>query len=296
MHGASTSCARRVPDDVARLVAAAVDARGADPLARAIARLRDGDACPTPRCLQNPSFPEAARVASAVLAECPDVRVLATSREVLHVPGEVRFAVEPLVLLLDSDDVAPAVQLFVDRARAARPRFDVTPAAADTVAEICRLVDGLPLAIELAAARLNALGLEELLLVVERRLALLRERTVADAGHAALGALVEWSYDLLHEDEKSLLHGVAVQRGGASLPSLVAARREPRARRGDGHVPARCARRQVHSVGVVPRRGCAGHPPTRCANTPSNVSRRPATWMRPGGRMPSTSNVRGRSA
>ena len=90
------------------------------------------------------------------------------------------------------------------------------------VAEICRLVDGLPLAIELAAARLNALGLAELLFVVERRLALLRERPAADAGRAALGTLVEWSYDLLHEDEKSLLHKVAVHRGGASLPSLVA--------------------------------------------------------------------------
>jgi predicted ATPase/DNA-binding SARP family transcriptional activator len=211
------------PDDVARLVAAAVDARGADPLARAIARLGDGnavlllDAC-------EPVVSEAARVAATVLAECPDVRVLATSREVLHAPGEVRFAVEPLALPpADAPDIdSAAVQLFVDRGRAARPRFELTPDAAETVAEICRLVDGLPLAIELAAARLNALGLAELLLVVERRLALLRDRPAADAGRAALGTLVEWSYDLLHEDEKSLLHKVAVHRGGASLPSLVA--------------------------------------------------------------------------
>jgi len=212
------------PEDVARLVAAAVDARGADPLARAIARFRDGgdvlilDACER-------VVLEAARVAAAVLAECPDARVLATSREVLHVPGEVRFAVEPLALpLAESPDrlASPAVQLFVDRARAARPRFDLTPGAAETVGEICRLVDGLPLAIELAAARLNALGLAELQLVVERRLGMLRERPAADAGRAALGALVEWSYDVLHEDEKSLLHKVAIHRGGASLPSLVA--------------------------------------------------------------------------
>jgi predicted ATPase/DNA-binding SARP family transcriptional activator len=209
------------PYDVVRLVAAAVDARGADPLARAIARLRDGDAILLLDACE-PVASEAARVAAAVLAECPDVRVLATSREVLHVPGEARFAVEPLALPDSSDDVAPAVQLFVDRARAARPRFELTPATAETVAEICRLVDGLPLAIELAAARLNALGLAELLLVVERRLALLSDRPAADAGRAALRTLVEWSYDLLHEDEKSLLHEVAVHRGGASLPSLVA--------------------------------------------------------------------------
>ncbi len=207
------------PEDVARLVATAVDARGADPLARAVARLRDGatvlllDACER-------VVGEAARVVATVLAECPDVRVVATSREVLRVPGEVRFAVEPLGLPDSSDDIAPAVQLFVDRARAARPRFELTAGAAQTVAEICRLVDGLPLAIELAAARLNALGLAQLQLVVERRLALLRERPGADAGRAALGELVEWSYDLLHEDEKSLLHKVAVHRGGASLPSL----------------------------------------------------------------------------
>ena len=212
------------PDDVVRVVAAAVDARGADPLARAIARLRDGDAILLLDACEL-VVQEAARVAAAVLAECPDVRVLATSREVLHVPGEVRFAVEPLTLpVAESGDEVPsaAVELFVDRARAARPRFELTPEAAEIIGAICRLVDGLPLAIELAAARLNALGLAELLLVVERRLGLLRERTAADAGRAALGTLVEWSYDLLHEDEKTLLHEVAVHRGGASLPSLVA--------------------------------------------------------------------------
>ncbi|HET8651004.1 MAG TPA: BTAD domain-containing putative transcriptional regulator [Gaiellaceae bacterium] len=212
------------PDDVARVVAAAVDARGADPLARTITRLRDGDAIVLLDACE-PVVGEAARVAAAVLAECPDVRVLATSREVLHLPGEVRFAVEPLALSTDDspdDSASAAMQLFVDRARAARPQFVLTDEAVAIVADICRLVDGLPLAIELAAARLHALGLAELRLVVERRLALLRERRAADAGRAALGTLVEWSYDLLHEDEKSLLHKVAVHRGGASLPSLVA--------------------------------------------------------------------------
>jgi len=212
------------PDDVARLVADSVDARGADPLARAISRLRDGDAVLLLDACE-PVVLEAARIAAAVLAECPDVRVLATSREVLHVPGEARFAVEPLALQVTDfpDDVSSAaVQLFVDRARAARPGFELTQDAAVTVAEICRLVDGLPLAIELAAARTNVLGLAELLLVVERRLALLRERPESDADRAALGTLVEWSYDLLHEDEKSLLHKVAVHRGGAALPSLAA--------------------------------------------------------------------------
>jgi predicted ATPase/DNA-binding SARP family transcriptional activator len=212
------------PRDVARLVAAAVDARGADPLARAISRLRDGDAILLLDACER-VLGEAARVAQTVLADCPHVRVLATSREVLHLPGEVRFAVGPLALPADDspdDSPSAAVRLFIDRTRAARPQFELTDEAVAIVADICRLVDGLPLAIELAAARLNALGLGELRLVVERRLALLREPHAADPGSAALGTLVEWSYDLLHEDEKSLLHKVAVHRGGASLPSLVA--------------------------------------------------------------------------
>ena len=173
-----------------RLVAAAVDARGADPLARAITRLRSGhavlllDAC-------EPVVPESARVAATVLAECPDVRVLATSREVLRVPGEVRFAVEPLALP-DSDPTTspPRCSSSSTARRAARPQFELTPATAEIVAEICRLVDGLPLAIELAAARLNALGLAELLLVVERRLNLLRDRPAADAAARRSG---RWS-------------------------------------------------------------------------------------------------------
>src|SRR6266511_2628250 len=155
------------PDDVVRLVAAEIDALGADPLARTVARLRDGDAILLLDACE-PVVQEAARVAAAVLAECPGVRLLATSREVLHVPGEVRVTVEPLALPdPESTDgtASPAAQLFLDRARAARPRFELTPEAAEIVGEITRHVDGLPLAIELAAARLNALGLAELVLV-----------------------------------------------------------------------------------------------------------------------------------
>jgi predicted ATPase/DNA-binding SARP family transcriptional activator len=212
-------------DDVVRLVAHAVDARGADLLVRVVGRLRDAyailllDGC-------GRVVGEAARVASAVVAGCPDVRVLATSREVLHAVGEVRVTVEPLGRpdAEASDGVgSPAVQLFVDRVRAARPRFELTPDAAAIIAEISSQVDGLPLAIELAAARAHVLGLAEILSLVEHRLELLRSRPASDATRAALATLVEWSYDLLHADEKSLLHQVAVHRGGASLPSLVAA-------------------------------------------------------------------------
>jgi tetratricopeptide (TPR) repeat protein len=114
------------------------------------------------------------------------------------------------------------VQLFAARARAARPGFELTAEAAPIAAEITRRTDGLPLAIELAAARLGVLGLAELRSVVERRLGLLHTRAASEPLRTALQELVEWSYGLLHADEKTLLHQIAVHRGGASLPSLLA--------------------------------------------------------------------------
>jgi tetratricopeptide (TPR) repeat protein len=114
------------------------------------------------------------------------------------------------------------VQLFAARARAARPGFELTAEALPVAAEIARRLDGLPLAIELAAARTNMLGLTELSSLVERRLALLRDPSPTDPIGTALQGLVEWSYEFLHTDEKALLHQLAVHRGGASLSSLLA--------------------------------------------------------------------------
>ena len=210
------------PTGVVRLVAQAVDARGPDPLARVIARLRDADAILVLDACEH-ELEEAARVAAALLAECAGVRVLATSREVLHLTGEARLAVQPLAVG-DPEQVgaSPALQLFAARARAARPGFELTAEAVPVAAEIARRVDGLPLAIELAAARINVLGLSELLSAVKRRPASLDGQAVVDPSRTALQGLVEWSYDLLHADEKTLLHQLVVHRGGASLGSLLA--------------------------------------------------------------------------
>jgi predicted ATPase len=212
------------PGDVERVVADAVDARGPDPLARVIARLRDAEAILLLDACEH-TLAEAARVASAVLPECSGVRVLATSREVLHLAGEVPVTLKPLrapeAAATDGAE-SPAVQLFAARARAARPGFELTAEAVPLAAEIARGVDGLPLAIELAAARTKVLGLAELSSLVERRLALLRDRPPSDPIRTALLGLVEWSYELLHTDEKTLLHQLAVHRGGASLSSLLA--------------------------------------------------------------------------
>jgi predicted ATPase/DNA-binding SARP family transcriptional activator len=211
--------------DVVRLVAQSLDVRGADPLARTVARLRDTDSILVFDACEH-VLEESARLVSALLAECQDLRVLATSRQVLHAVGEVRVIVHPLGLPdagASDAAAAPAVELFTARARAARPGFELTDEDAWLATEISRLVDGLPLAIELAAARVNVLGLAELLALVRRRLELLDDRPTSDASRAALGTLVEWSYDLLHADEKTLLHHVAAHRGGAPLPALVAA-------------------------------------------------------------------------
>ena len=200
-------------DDTVRLLAHAVDVRGSAPLARVTSRLRSAtvlvvlDAC-------EHVLDEAARIVSTLLAECPGVRILATSREALRATSEVRFPVAPLR--------SAAVDLFFERARAARPGFEADVEAVALAAEIVRRVDSLPLGIELAAARVNVLGLAELVSILERRSALLRDSPASDPARNALQELVEWSYDLLHGDEKTLLQQLAIHRGGAALASLAA--------------------------------------------------------------------------
>ncbi len=204
------------PADVPRLVAEALDAGGGNALERVTGRLRASRAVLVLDGCEH-VVEEAARVTSTMLAECPGVRVIATSREVLHLAGEAQVRLAPL------DATSAAVELFAERAHAARPGLDLTGDADRFVADICRRVDGLPLAIELAAARVNALGLSEIVSSLDRRFALLEGGQRVSEERRALETLVAWSYDLLHTDEKTLLHQLAVHRGGASLPALVAA-------------------------------------------------------------------------
>ncbi|HEY2373761.1 MAG TPA: BTAD domain-containing putative transcriptional regulator [Gaiellaceae bacterium] len=201
-------------EDAVRLLANTLDVRGSDLLAGAVSRLRSGDALIVLDACEH-VLEEAARIASTLLAECPAVRILATSREALHVAGEVRIPVAPLGVA--------GVELFIERAQAARPGLDPDAETLVLAEKIATRLDGLPLAIELAAARVNVLGLAELVTMLDRRTALLRDTPAADPGRTALQGLVEWSYDLLHGDEKTLLQQLAVHRGGASLASLAAA-------------------------------------------------------------------------
>ncbi|SFH53255.1 Predicted ATPase [Actinopolymorpha cephalotaxi] len=190
----------------------------------------------------------AAALTDRLLGACPGLRVLATSREQLGVPGERLYPIPPLGLppepelaetnpdgpahglghpvssdLATSDQVAaalayPAVRLFADRAVAVRPEFEVTPDTLGSVVEICRRLDGIPLAIELAAARLRSLSVGQIAARLDDRFRLLTagRRTVL-ARHQTLRAVVEWSWDLLDEPERILLRRLAVFHGGATL-------------------------------------------------------------------------------
>jgi predicted ATPase/DNA-binding CsgD family transcriptional regulator len=179
-------------------------------------------------------LPAADQVAD-LLAVCPDLKILVTSRAPLRLRWEHVFPIFPLPLpARDAQaDVAkvaesPAVQLFVERARAAEPGFELTETNAATIAEVCLRLDGLPLAIELAAARTRVLPPEALLSRLRNRLELLvdgardlppRQRTLRDA--------IAYSHDLLDEDERALFSQLAVFAGGCTVEAAAAVMTEP---------------------------------------------------------------------
>jgi predicted ATPase/DNA-binding SARP family transcriptional activator len=155
-----------------------------------------------------------AQVALDLLESCANLRICATSREGLAVPSEVLMPVPPLAL----DD---AVALFAERARAADATFEgaaASLAAREAVAEICTRVDGLPLAIELAAARLRAMSVSELVAGLDDRFRVLnRGARTARPRQQTLRAIVDWSYDLLFDDERRVFERLSVFRGSCSL-------------------------------------------------------------------------------
>ncbi|MFD5128346.1 BTAD domain-containing putative transcriptional regulator [Streptomyces olindensis] len=157
----------------------------------------------------------AARLAEELLARCPDLTVLATSREPLGVPGELLRPVEPL-------PEPVALRLLADRGAAARPGFRIEDDP-EACAEICRRLDGLPLAIELAAARLRMLTPRQIADRLDDRFRLLTSgsRTVLPR-QQTLRAVVDWSWDLLDEDERDVLRRLSVFSGGCDLPAAEA--------------------------------------------------------------------------
>ena len=163
----------------------------------------------------------AARVVVMLAGQCPGVRILATSRERLDVPGESVFPVPPLSLPQDGSAGAVAASeagaLFMTRARASSPGFTLDTGDAAAVAEVCARLDGMPLAIELAAARCPALGPAQLAARLEGHPGLLAGGAARPGRHRSLEALVSWSVELLGEDERRLLARLSVLRGGFGL-------------------------------------------------------------------------------
>jgi len=171
-----------------------------------------------------------AGLANGLLRVCPDLVILATSREPLGIDGETAWRV-PSLALPEVDSLegvgtggagalgeCPSVRLFVERARASRPHFSLTGVHAPAVARICRRLDGIPLALELAAARVTALSIDQIANRLDDRFHLLTggSRTALPRQHT-LRATVDWSYDLLSEAERALLRRLAIFAGGWSL-------------------------------------------------------------------------------
>src|ERR1700722_1057949 len=171
-----------------------------------------------------------ASLAAALLGGAPDVSILATSREPFGVPGEREYHLASLGMPQASSRPAaaeaatfPAVQLFVERASAVVEDFALTDANAPTVVEICRRLDGLPLAIEFAAPRVEVLGVEGLAARLDDSLQLLgtRRRTTMPR-HRTMRAVVDWSYGLLTEDEQEFLRSLGIFAGGFTVEAAAA--------------------------------------------------------------------------
>lgn len=170
-----------------------------------------------------------AKLADVLLRGCPRVYLLATSREALGIDGETVYRVLPLSLpAADQEDPSSvlgseAVSLFVERARAHSPEFGLTGESAPVVAHICRRLDGMPLAIELAVARLKSLGLSDLSDRLDRRFQLLTGGSrSALPRQQTLRAVVDWSYDLLTDPERTLFRRLSVFASGFELRAVEA--------------------------------------------------------------------------
>ncbi len=162
-----------------------------------------------------------AHLATNLLQQCARLKILASSREALKIAGEVTYRTPPL-------ENSEATRLFVERAQAANPKFKRTDSNASSITKICSRLDGIPLAIELAAARTKMLSVEQIaarlddrfrLLVGNDRMALPRQQT--------LRALIDWSYDLLSKEEQQLLRTASIFVGGWTLDAIEAVAEDP---------------------------------------------------------------------
>jgi non-specific serine/threonine protein kinase len=217
------------PDLVLSAIAQALELvtmSGRSPKAALVHRLRESD---TLLVIDNFEHVVAAAPEIAdLLVACPRLQLLVTSRESLRIAGEHEYAVGPLPLpgdtaSLDSLAANASVQLFVDRVRAVQPEFMLDPETARTVADICIRLDGLPLAIVLAAARVKLLTPKSILTRLVDRLALLdRGGRDVPARLRSMRDAIGWSYDLLSDEERALFRRLSVFAGGCTVESAMA--------------------------------------------------------------------------
>ncbi len=201
-----------------------------------------------------------------VVWRCPEVTVLATSRSPLGLPVEQSYRLGPLALPTEgaratSDGDPPSVVLFVDRARHVDPEFTLDEETRPAVERICRRLDGLPLAIELAAGRLDALGVDALADRLDRSLDLLGDDSGGER-HGTLRLVVDWSYDLLGDDERALFRALSVFPGGFTLETA----EQVGAATGIASDPATALARLV-SASMVVREGKGGDARYRMLDT-----------------------------
>ena len=173
---------------------------------------------------------QAAKTTAAILAGCPKIKIVATSREPLKIAGEVVYRMPALSVPVRGGELAAedaltygAIALFDDRARAAGHAFRLTADNAPVVAEICRRLDGIPLAIELAAARMKILTPSQLAKQLDERFRILTggDRTALPR-QQTMRALIDWSYDLLSEQERRLFRDLSIFAGSFSLNATIA--------------------------------------------------------------------------
>ncbi|MFB4300128.1 BTAD domain-containing putative transcriptional regulator [Actinomadura sp. NTSP31] len=209
-------------DEAAPDAAAAAGRQAADPVERVGEALRGRRALLVADNCEH-VVEQVAELAGRLLAAAPGLRILATSREPLGLPGERLMVVPPLDLpgpstASDAPAESGAVRLFAARAAAADPGFALDEASAPWVASICRRLDGVPLALELAATRVRAFGVRELAARLDDRFGVLAGgRRGGPARQRTLRAVIDWSWELLGEDERAVLRRLAVHAGGCTL-------------------------------------------------------------------------------
>ena len=176
-------------------------------------------------------YAAAGEFAASILRSCPQVKIVATSRQPIDALGEQQWPLRPLALpdgngaMTHAADV-DAVRLFVDRARSVRPGFTVDDAHAAAVGEICRRLDGMPLAIELAAARLSSLGPQQIASLLDERFRML-SGSGRDERHQTLRAAIDWSYSLLDPVSQRLFDRLGVFSGSFDTDAVCAVAGDP---------------------------------------------------------------------